>query len=561
MPTGTVTLLLADVEGFERLWETQPEQMTAALARLDRAASEIVPAHDGVVAIEPGARDSFMAAFAHATDAVACAVELQRAPLSAIRLRVGVHTGEVRLSDAGDYGGPTPERAGRLRDLAHGGQILLSGITRDLVVDQVPDDTWLTDLGTHQLGDFPRPERVVQLCHSDLDAEFPPLRTTGSSVPHGLPVQLTRFVGRVTLTNDVVKALSENRLVTLAGPGGVGKTRLAVQVAAQAVAEFDGNVWFVDLTPLTGPEMVPVAAIRALGLPDQPGRSAVETLARFLGDRRALLVLDNCEHLIDVCAELTVSLLGGCPQLTILTASREPMGVAGELTWRVPSLSLTDEAIELFVDRARLSRPDFSIAVDDTAAVREICDRLDGLPLAIELAAARVRMMSLTEILDGLRNRFRLLPGVRAGVRGKKTLGGSVDWSHALLSEPERTLFRRLAVFRAGFDLDAARVIGDCDPAQQHEVLERLAQLVDKSLVLAENAGDRTRFRILETVRHFAMAKLRESGEADEVRTRHRDYYAAMAALLDSPADADSVKVNYEGRLTDGTVFDSSYMN
>ena len=539
MPTGTVTLLIADTEGSERLWETRPEQMADALLRLDRAVSGLVSAHDGVLAVEPGAGDSFMAAFPHATDAMACAVELQRAPLAPIRLRIGVHTGEVRLDDAGDYVGPTPERAARLRDLAHGGQILVSGITRDLVVDQLPADAWLTDLGTHQLGDFPRPERVAQVCHSDLDVEFPPLRTTGSIVANGLPVQLTRFVGRVTLTDDVVKALSENRLVTLAGAGGVGKTRLAVQVAAQAAAEFDGNVWFVDLTPVTDPEMVPVAAIRALGLPDQPGRSATDTLARFLGDRPVLLVLDNCEHLLDACAELVIALLGACPQLTILTTSREPIGVAGESTWRVPSLALADEAIELFVDRARLARPDFSIGVDDTAAVREICDRLDGLPLGIELAAARVRMMSLTEILDGLRNRFRLLPGVRTGVRGKKTLGGSVDWSHALLSEPERTLFRRLAVFRAGFDLNAARVIGDGDPAQQHEVLERLAQLVDKSLVVAENAGDRTRFRLLETVRHYAMEKLRESGEADEVRTRHRDYYAAMAALLDSPADAD----------------------
>ncbi|OBI63235.1 transcriptional regulator [Mycobacterium sp. E796] len=539
MPTGTVTLLVADFEGSERLWESRPEQMTAALVRLARAASEVVPTHDGVLAIEPGVGDGFMAAFAHATDAVACAVELQRAPLAPIRLRVGVHTGEVQLDDTGDYVGSTPERATRLRELAHGGQILLSGITRDLVVDQLPADAWLTDLGTHQLGDLPRPERVAQLCHSDLDVEFPPLRTTGSVVPHGLPVQLTRFVGRVTLTNDVVKALYENRLVTLAGAGGVGKTRLAVQVAAQAAAEFDGNVWFVDLTPVTDPDVVPVAALRALGLPDQPGRSATDTLVRFLGDRQVLLVLDNCEHLIDECADLTVALLGACPQLTILTTSREPIGVAGEVTWRVPSLSLADEAIELFVDRARLARPDFDIAVDDTAAVSEICERLDGLPLGIELAAARVRMMSLTEILDGLRNRFRLVTGVRPGTRRKRTLGESVDWSHELLSEPERVLFRRLAVFRAGFDLDAARVIGDADPAEQLQILDRLAQLVDKSLVVAENAGDRTRFRLLDTVRHYAMAKLIESGEADEVHARHRDYYAALAALLDSPADPD----------------------
>ncbi|ORV94835.1 transcriptional regulator [Mycobacterium interjectum] len=539
MPTGMVTLLLADFEGSERLWETQPEQTTEALARLDRAAAEIVPAHDGVLADSAGAGGGCLAAFAHATDAVACAVALQRAPLAPIRLRVGLHTGEVQLGDAGEYVGSTPERAAALRDLAHGGQILLSGITRDLVIDQLPADTWLADLGTHQLGDLPRPERVAQLCHSDLDVEFPPLRTTGSVVPHGLPVQLTRFVGRVTLTNDVVKALYENRLVTLAGAGGVGKTRLAVQVAAQAAAEFDGNVWFVDLTPVTDPEVVPVAAMRALGLPDQPGRSATETLARFLGERPVLLVLDNCEHLIDECAELTVALLGACPQLTILTTSREPIGVAGEVTWRVPSLSLADEAIELFVDRARLARPDFSIAVDDSAAVREICVRVDGLPLGIELAAARVRMMSLTEILDGLRNRFRLVTGARAGTRRKKTLGESVDWSHALLSEPERILFRRLAVFRGGFDLDAARVIGDADPVQQHQVLDRLAQLVDKSLVVADYAGDRTRFRLLETVRHYAAAKLAESGEADEVHARHRDYYAALAARLDSAADAD----------------------
>jgi predicted ATPase/class 3 adenylate cyclase/DNA-binding CsgD family transcriptional regulator len=537
MPAGTVTLLLADFDGSERLWETRPEQMTAALGRLDHTAGEIVPAHGGVVALGPGA--GLMAAFANATDAVACAVELQRAPLAPIRLRVGVHTGEVQLDDTGHYVGPTPERAARLRDLAHGGQILVSGITRDLVSDELPDDAWVTDLGAHQLGDLAQPERVAQLCHPDLDAEFPPLSTTGSLVPHGLPVQLTRFVGRVTLTNDVAKALSENRLVTLAGPGGVGKTRLAVQVAAQAAAEFDGNVWLVDLTPVTDPEVAAVAALRALGLPDQPGRSATETLVRFLRDRQVLLVLDNCEHLLDASADLTVALLGACPQLTMLTTSREPLGVAGELTWRVPSLSLADEAIELFVDRARLARPDFSIAVDDSAAVREICDRLDGLPLGIELAAARVRMMSLAEILDGLRNRFRLVTEVPSGTRGKRTLGGSVDWSHTLLSEPERILFRRLTVFRAGFDLDAARTIGDGDPAQQLQVLDRLAQLVDKSLVVAENAGDRTRFRLLETVRHYAMARLEESGEADEVHARHRDYYAALAALLDSSADAD----------------------
>ncbi len=542
LPTGTVTLLVADFEGWARLWETQPQELTAALNRLDRALPNIVAAHDGVLSLEQGPTDrpdSFLAAFAHATDAVACAVALQQAPLSPIRLRIGVHTGEVQLGDTGNYIGPTPKRAARLRELAHGGQIVVSGTACNLVADRLPAGAWLTELGAHLLGDSPRAERVAQLCHPDLDTEFPPLRAVGSIVPHGLPVQLTRFVGRVALMNDVIKVLPDNRLVSLVGAGGVGKSRLAVQIATQAAAEFSGGVWFVDLAPHSDPGLFPVAVMRALGVPDQPGRDATDTLAQFLLDRQLLLVLDNCEHLLDACAALTVALLGACQQLTILATSREPIKVAGELTWRVPPLSLADEAIELFIDRARLARPDFGIAIDDTAVVREICGRLDGLPLGIELAAARVRVMSLAEILDGLRQRFRLLTHhVRTGVRSTKTLGASVDWSHELLSEPERVLFRRLAVFRGGCDLDAARAVVGGAGLAHHQVLDQLTLLVDKSLVVAESIGDRTRYRQLETVRHYGMDKLRESGEADAVRTRHRDHYGAMAALLNDTAQA-----------------------
>ena len=544
LPTGTVTLLVVDFESSARLWETQPQEMLAALARLDCTVADLVITYCGVLAVERDAGDRVVAAFAHATDAVACAMDLQRAPLAPMRLRIGVHTGEVELGDAGSYQGATPDRAARVRDMAHGGQIVVSGTTRNLVVDQLPADAWLADLGTHQLGDLPRPERLAQLCHPDLDVEFPPLRTTGSGVPHGLPVLLTRFVGRVTLLSEVAKSLAHNRLVTLVGAGGVGKTRLAMQIAAQAAAEFGGGVWFVDLAPVTDPEMVPVTLIRALGLPDQPGRSATDTLLRFIDDRQMLVILDNCEHLIDSCAELTVALLGACPQLTILATSRESIGVAGELTWRVPSLSLTDEAIELFIDRARLTRPDFNITAEGAADVRDICRRLDGLPLGIELAAARVRVLSLTEILDGLRNRFRLLTGdAGTAVRRRQTLGASVDWSHALLSEPERVLFRRLATFSGGFDIDAARAVGVGGDIQDHQVLDQLTQLADKSLVMAENAEVRTRFRLLETVRHYALEKLRESGEAEEVRVRHRDHYARVAALLDRPADGHQRRI------------------
>ena len=545
LPTGTVTLLLADVEGSTRLWETQPEEMSAAVARLDNAVSDVIAAHDGVRPVEQGEGDSFVVAFARASDAVACALELQRAPLAPIRLRIGVHTGEVRLRDEANYIGPTINRAARLRDLAHGGQTVLSGTTEPLVVDQLPDGAWLTDLGTHRLRDLPRPEHVVQLCHPDLRNEFPPLRTPKTVASDNLPAQLTSFVGRQAEISNLREALAGNRLVTLTGAGGVGKTRLAVQVAAALADHFSDGVWYVDLAPITHPRVVPVTVARALGLPDQPGRSTMDTLLRFVRDRQMLVVLDNCEHLLDATAELVVVLLGGAPRLTLLATSREPIGVTGEATWRVPSLSLTDEAIELFADRARLAQIDFSITDDNAATVAGICRRLDGVPLAIELAAARVRVLSVAEIVDGLHDRFRLLTGgARTAVRRQQTLRASVDWSHALLTETERILFRRLAVFLGGFDLDAVRAVAGFGAVERYQVLDQLPLLVDKSLVVAENTGGRTRYRILETVRQYAAEKLGESGEADIVRARHRDHYTTMAALLDTPGRGD-----YEDRL------------
>ena len=442
LPTGTVTLLLADVEGSTRLWETQPGEMTAAVARLNQAVSDIIATNDGVRPVEQGEGDSFVAAFARASDAVACALELQRAPLAPIRLRIGVHTGEVQLRDEGNYAGPTINRTARLRDLAHGGQTVLSGATEPLVVDRLPEGAWLTDLGTHQLRDLPRPERVAQLCHPDLLNEFPPLRTSKAFVATNLPVQLTSFVGRDVGLTQLRELLTDNRVVTLTGAGGVGKTRLAIQVAAAMAPEFADGAWYVDLAPITDPELVPVTVARALGLPDQPGRSTMDTLLRYVGDRQMLVVLDNCEHLLDVSAELVVAVLSGAARLTLLATSREAIGVAGEVSWRVPSLSLADEAIELFTDRARRARPGFAVSDDNAATVGEICARLDGVPLAIELAAARVRALSLAEILDSLHDRFRLLTGgARTAVRRQQTLRASVDWSHALLTEPERVCF------------------------------------------------------------------------------------------------------------------------
>ena len=545
LPTGTVTLLLADVEGSTRLWQTQPDEMNAAIARLDGVLSDLVGAHHGVRPVEQGEGDSFVVAFARASDAVACALQLQLAPLSPISLRIGLHTGEVQLRDEANYVGPTINRTARLRDLAYGGQTVLSATTSDLLADALPANAWMLDLGTHPLRDLPRPERVTQLCHADLRNDFPPLRISKTGATQHLPPQFTSFVGRGGEIEAVRQMVADNRLVTLIGAGGVGKTRLAVQVAGQVDGEFGDGVWYVDLAPITDAAVVPVAVTRALGLPDQAGRSTMDTLTRVIAGRHLLVVLDNCEHLIDACASLAVALLGACPAVTILATSREPIRVAGEHAWPVPSLSLTDEAIALFTDRARHVRPDFVVTEDNSDAVTEICRRLDGIPLAIELAAARVRALSIAQILDSLHNRFRLLTGgARTAVRRQQTLRASVDWSHALLTDPERALLRRAAVFMGGFDLDAAQAVcGDSD-VERYQTLDQLTLLIDKSLLAAEDGRLGTRYRMLETVRQYALEKLGESGEADAVRARHRDHYTAMATLLDSPG-----RIDYQRRV------------
>ncbi len=485
LPTGTVTLLLADVEGSTRLWETRPEEMTAALARLDRVVTEAIAAHHGVRPVEQGEGDSFVAAFARASDAVACALALQRAPLAPIRLRIGVHTGEIQLRDEGNYIGPTINRTARLRDLAHGGQTVLSGATEPLVADHLPGG------------------RVVDRSGRAPATGSAPPGAGGAAVPSGCAHR--------------VPAAASHRYCCVAKPsgsvdefrrpahrdGGVARTRRRAPVghgdrrrrcrqdpaggggrAERLGDEFRDGVWYVDLAPVTDPVVVPVTVARALGLPDQPGRYTRDTLLGFIGQKTMLLVFDNCEHLLDACGSLIIDLLDGCPQLTVLATSRESLGVAGELSWRVPSLSVADEAVELFTDRARHVRPAFRVGEDDAVLVGEICRRLDGMPLAIELAAARVRALSLAQIADGLHDRFRLLTGgARSAVRRQQTLRASVDWSHALLTEPERVLFRRLAVFAGGFDLEAAEAVGAESDAERYQLLDQLGLLVDKSLV------------------------------------------------------------------------------
>nr|WP_090344856.1 LuxR family transcriptional regulator [Mycolicibacterium malmesburyense]CRL76677.1 regulatory protein LuxR [Mycolicibacterium malmesburyense] len=534
VPTGTVTLLLADVEGSTRLWETQPDEMTAAFANLDRVLAEVVGAHGGVRPIEQGEGDSFVIAFGRASDAVACALDLQRAALAPIRLRIGLHTGEVQLRDEANYIGPTINRTARIRDLAHGGQTVLSGTTTDLVSDRLPIDAWLAELGTHPVRDLPRPERVVQLCHPDVRNEFPPLRTAKSSRSHNLPALLTSFIGRAEQLEEVCRLLADNRLVTLTGAGGAGKTRLAIEAAKALSEDFNDGLWWVDLAAIADPAVVSLTIARTLGLPDQPGRTPLETVQRFIGDREVLLLLDNCEHLLDTCGDVITRLLNSCPHLTILATSRETIAVSGEVTWRVPSLTLEDEAVALFTERAQRARPTFHATGDDLALVVDICRRLDGMPLAIELAAARVRALSLHQIADSLNDRFRLLTGgTRNTMRRQQTLRASVDWSHALLTDTEQILFRRLGVFMDGFDFDGAQAVAATNEAEQFQILDQLTLLVDKSLVTADEESGAMRYRLLETVRQYALEKLAESGEATLMRTRHRDHYVATAVGLE----------------------------
>jgi len=542
LPTGTVTLLLADIEGSTGLWETDPTAMRNAVDHFERVVSETISANGGLRPVEQGEGDSFVAAFSRAADAVACALALQLVDLGPIRLRIGLHTGEVQLRDAGNYIGLTVNRCARIRDLGHGGQTLLSAATYDFVADRLTEGAWCADLGLHRLRDLARPEQTFQLCHPDLDNEFPPLRSL-DSYQHNLPVQLTTFVGRTAELAEVCDLLTEARLVTLTGSGGAGKTRLAIQIGADTLADHPDGVWLIELAPVADPDLVPIAVARGLGLRDEPIRSTTETIVHYLNGRRTLIILDNCEQVVAACAELGEVLLRSCASTHLLVTSREPLGVGGEVTWRVPSLSLpsksrrqvlenvhASEAVQLFSERASRSLPGFAVTEANAAAVVDICQRLDGIPLAIELAAARVRVLSPDQIAAGLADRFQLLTGGgRTAVPRQQTLRASVDWSHDLLTEPERIVFRHLACCVGGFDFEGARAVASGDGVESHNVLDQLALLVDKSLVVADAAGDSIRYRLLETVRHYAYDRLVESGEEIDALRRHRDHFLAVA--------------------------------
>ncbi|HEX2273493.1 MAG TPA: LuxR C-terminal-related transcriptional regulator [Acidimicrobiales bacterium] len=486
-----------------------------------------------------------VAAFASAIDAVAGAVDRRRSvghhheggdPASS--LRIALHTGECGGDDGSGHPSPALRRCARLRDIAAGGQTLLSAVTASLVADALPRGMSLRDLGLHRLRDLSSPERVFELRHRESDDEPPPLRSL-DAFPNNLPLQLTTFVGRQAELEAVETLLTAERLVTLTGPGGCGKTRLALQAAADQVDRWPDGVWWAELGAVADPHLVPEVVASAAGVLVDPVAGPLRSLSLQLRDRRLLVCLDNCEHVLGVAGEVVETLLRTCPEVSVLATSREPLGVPGEVLWRVPSLP-EDEARWLFLERADLVRPRISLGATDDAVVRTLCSRLEGIPLAIELAAGWLPALTPAQIEAGLDDRLALLVrGPRRAVPRHQTLAASIGWSYDLLDEPDRVVLRRLAVFPGAFDLEAARSVAAGTVVRRDEVLDALGRLVDKSLVMAEVRRGEARYRLLETIREYAEDRLGDAGEVAVTRDRHLDHYLALATAAEPELDRD----------------------
>lgn len=541
---GTVTYLFTDIEGSTRLWEQAPERMRLALARHDALCRAAVERHSGTIVKTTG--DGVHAAFDHATDAVAAAVHMQLALAApqagddiALRIRCGLHCGADERR-GGDFYGRAVNRAARIMSAAHGGQILVSQAVADAVRAAAPTGVSLRDLGVVRLRDLAAPERIYQVVHPRLRADFPALRSL-EATPNNLAQQLNSFIGRRRELTEVRRLLAANRLVTLLGMGGIGKSRLSVQLGAEVLDDYPDGVWLIELAPVTDPQLVPQAVASVLGIKEEPGASLLDALLKFTRDRTLLIILDNCEHLVHACAEVAKRLLQAGPGVKILATSRDALQIAGETVFQLAPLAAPDprtqaaadalaqsDAVRLFVERAGAAQPAFRLTADNAQAVATICHQLDGIPLALELAAARTRALPVEAIAARLNDRFRLLAsGDRTVLPRQRTLRALIDWSYDLLAPPERTLFQRLAVFAGGWTLEAAEAVGAGGAIEAADVLELLARLVEKSLVIADIESGR--YRMLETVRQYALERLREAGDEEATRTRHLERCVHLA--------------------------------
>ncbi len=547
LPSGTVTFLFTDVEGSTRLWDESPDVMSHAMPRHDELLRDAVESHGGFIVKSTG--DGFHAVFATAHDAVAAAVAAQRALLAddwnvaqTVRVRMGIHTGEAEVR-GGDYSGGTVNRAERLMSVAHGGQIVVSTATEELLHDALPEKYGFVDLGEHRLRDLGRPEHLFQVAHPDLGREFAPLRTL-DAFPGNLPLQVSSFVGRDVELVRVAAALEEARVVTLTGVAGVGKTRLALRVAAEVLPGFREGAWLVELAPVRDPDGVVDAFAAVFGVSARAGRSVEESLVEFLRTKQLLLVVDNCEHLLEAVAALVETLERSCAGVVVLATSREGLSLDGEQNLTVPSLAVPavdadleaiarSEAVVLFVARAQRADADFALTPENAAAVVQVCWRLDGVPLAIELAAAQVTTMNPAELARGLDRRFDILAGGRRrAVQRHQTLRAAIDWSYDLCSEPERRLLARMSMFAGGATRDAVEGVCAGDPIDGRQVLSLLGALVAQSLVVAQRDDPDTRYRLLETIREYGEERLAEHDETETLRSRHAAYYRDFAGVI-----------------------------
>jgi predicted ATPase/class 3 adenylate cyclase len=534
-PTGTVTFVFTDIEGSTQRWDRDRGAMQDAVRRHDALMRRAIAAHDGYVFKTVG--DAFCAAFSRPEEAVAAILDAQLAlgaedfsTIDGLRVRAAIHTGTADERD-GDYFGPALNHVARLLAVAHGGQVLVSGVTADLVRGSLPPQATLRDLGEHRLKDLAQPERIRQLLAPDLIADFPPLRSL-DHLSNNLPAQVTSFIDRDTEIAEITALIEHHRLVTLVGSGGVGKTRLSLQVAANLLDGSSNGVWFIEFAPLSKGEYIPSTVALALGITLRSEGDPVENLARALKGKELLLVFDNCEHLVEPAGHAISAILHAAPRVKVLASSRQGLGVAGEATYHVPLLDLPT-GVALFVERARAASTAFSLTDENAPVIAEICRRLDGIPLAIELAAARVKMLGVKHLRDRLDERFRVLTGgSRDALPHQQTLRALIDWSHNLLDERERVLFRRLGIFVEGFTLEGAIAVGSDESLDELDAFDVLASLVDKSLVLAEPHGDAVRYRLLESTRAYASEKLADAGEHDLAGGRHLRYLSDRFAEL-----------------------------